>query len=558
MPAPSTLLKELEEIRLQFGRGLGERRLTLLEALDGVALKTGKQVTRLHEALCFLRAYPDNRAVLRQVERMLEIFGRREDLRAHRAELADSGIAGTDIHYRFYWITARWLARHWPDRLTVDWAELGDDVRLVELLDLMLPFSETVALDMVDRTPRQWLAALKRDDETDATFLIRRFERLEASAAVRERVYEQLDVPMRLAPGDDTPSRTRARHPTPRLMMQRRPLALERPDLSHLVPRLLPDVRNVWIQEARALIGRAREAMVTRSRDLDGFCQADENDVRMLRFRHGLELALMGAEPRHRLLLESRYALLLIKNGVPIGYALINSLFGSSEIALNIFDTFRGAEAAQTFARVLAVGRRLFGANTFSIDPYQLGYGNDEGLRSGSWWFYYKLGFRPHDPSIKRLVKKELRRIRAGAGHRSSRATLELLAAEPMFLYLKKPRPRRDVLGRISLGSIGLRISGYLAERFGADRERGLRVCAREVHKLLGVESRGFSADEREAWDRWSPLVRLLPEVESWPARDRQALAAVVRAKGGKRESDFVALFDRHSKLRRAILELAE
>jgi hypothetical protein len=33
---------------------------------------------------------------------------------------------------------------------------------------------------------------------------------------------------------------------------------------------------------------------------------------------------------------------------------------------------------------------------------------------------------------------------------------------------------------------------------------------------------------------------------------------AAVRAKGGRRESDFVAYFDRHRKLRAAILKLGE
>ena len=62
-----------------------------------------------------------------------------------------------------------------------------------------------------------------------------------------------------------------------------------------------------------------------------------------------------------------------MKNGVPIGYVLFSSLFESTEVAFNVFDTFRGAEAAHVLSRVLAVGHRLFGASTFSIDPYQLG-----------------------------------------------------------------------------------------------------------------------------------------------------------------------------------------
>lgn len=75
---------------------------------------------RLHEFLCFLRAYPDNQAVLDGAERMLAHFDRRADLRRNRAALADTGIAGTAIHYVFFWFTAQWLARRWPLRITIN------------------------------------------------------------------------------------------------------------------------------------------------------------------------------------------------------------------------------------------------------------------------------------------------------------------------------------------------------------------------------------------------------------------------------------------------------
>ena len=63
--------------------------------------------------------------------------------------------------------------------------------------------------------------------------------------------------------------------------------------------------------------------------------------------------------PERRLLLESMHGALTMKNGVPIGYVLFSSLFDSTEVAFNVFDTFRGAEAAHVLSRALAVGHRL-------------------------------------------------------------------------------------------------------------------------------------------------------------------------------------------------------
>ena len=106
---------------------------------------------------------------------------------------------------------------------------------------------------------------------------------------------------------------------------------------------------------------------------------------------------------------------------------------------------------------------------------------------------------------------------------------------------------------------MGLQVTDMLARRFGSDRERAEAVLILEARDLLGLRSlSGWSAGERLAFRRWAPLVTILPGVARWTAAEKRALAAVVRAKGGRRESDFVRLFDRHRKLRRAVAALAK
>jgi len=133
---------------------------------------------------------------------------------------------------------------------------------------------------------------------------------------------------------------------------------------------------------------------------------------------------------------------------------------------------------------------------------------------------------------------------------------LEELSCENVYFDLK--RPRDDVIGMLPIGVVGLHITAYLARRFGSRRKAGECVCATEAMQLLGVRSqKKWSAGERLAWRRWSPLILILPGIERWSSAEKRALVAVVRAKGGRRESDFVLLFDRHRKLRRAVTKLA-
>jgi hypothetical protein len=330
-----------------------------------------------------------------------------------------------------------------------------------------------------------------------------------------------------------------------------------RPDLRKEVRRRPLAVREVSPQKGRRLIDLSREAMVTRSRDLDVFSYGDSRDVRIIDWEDGLQFVAFGAIPERRLIFEAVYGFLTLKNGVPIGYVLNSALFGSVEVAYNVFETYRGAEAGHVYGRVLGTLKHLFGGDTFTVYPYQLGgEGNNEGLRSGAWWFYQKLGFRARDPEVLALMRRELKRMRASRSYRSSLGTLKKLAAENVYLDLR--RRREDVIGALPLGQVGLRVTDYLAGRFGAERGRGEAVCAREAGKLLGVRSRQrWSPGEKLAWRRWSPLVLILPGVERWNRDEKRALVEVVRAKGGRQESEFVRKFDRHRKLRRAVIELA-
>ena len=191
------------------------------------------------------------------------------------------------------------------------------------------------------------------------------------------------------------------------------------------------------------------------------------------------------------------------------------------------------------------------------VPPYQLGHDNDEAIDSGAWWFYQKLGFRPRDRRVLALMRAEERRFRTNPRARSSPATLRKLSAEHVFLHAGDERD--DVMGLLPLPNVGLCVTDYLAQRFGSERERAERECVAEAERLLGAGPAGdWTDDERGAWGRWAPLVCILPGLADWSAEEKLALVDVVRAKGGRRESEFVLRFDRHAKLRSAIRELAK
>jgi hypothetical protein len=549
-------LSELERIRLAYGPEAAARKRELLVALGRARLASARALFRFHELLCFLQAFPDDAETFALVDRLLACFAARPDLRRFRRSLVDTGIAGTALTLSFYFPTARWLARRWGPNLRVAWKEFAKKADLDRLFPLLALFAETPGLDEIDLGPRGWTNRLAGPAETDAAFLVRRIDALPFDAFWKELLYESLEMPLRLAPGPATPSRTLARLAGAEPAFPRGPLVRSRPDIPREVARPPLSLRPVGGAAARRLLDAARASMVTRQRDLDVFEFASEADVRLAECGGGLSFAVIGAIPERRLLLEGVYAFLTLKNGVPVGYVLVSALFGSSEVAFNVFESFRGAEAGLIYGRVLSVTRALFGSDSFTIFPYQLGDGNPEAIASGAWWFYRKSGFAPKAKEAVALMQAEEAAARRHPSHRTSAATLRKLAKHNLYVHLDGER--HDVIGVVELPNVGLRVTDALAARFGSDRERAARETLAEARALLGVRSLGgFSAGERLAFARWAPLVTLLPGLARWSAAGRRGLVRVIRAKGGVRESAFVRLFDAHRPLRRAILALA-
>jgi hypothetical protein len=556
-PRPAAALARLEALRLEFSPAAARERRTLLAGLDRADLASASLLLRLHEILMFALAYPDDAGVRTLVRGMLARFGRRPDLQRHARALANTGIAGTATQFRFFAATALRLARRVPRQLVFDWAEWDDPSRLTEWLPLLAVHGETPGLDEWDLGLRGWLERMRPRHSGDAAFVLTRLAERIPDPFVYEKVVDGMDAPMRLLAGPGTPARSCATWPVARTAWQRTALRRGRPELAAMVATPPVAVRSLSRRDAERMIELAVDSMVTHERDLDVFSYGDPRDVRLVECGGGLQFAAIGALPERRLLLESVYGFLTLKNGVPTGYLLTSALYGSAEIAYNVFETFRGAEAALTYGYVLAMTRHLFGVDAFTVYPYQLGgAGNEEGLQSGAWWFYRKLGFGPRQREARRLMRREERRMARDPGYRSSIPTLRRLGEHNVYWYLGGRRD--DVIGVLPLANVGLAVTDLLARRAGADPDRGAERCVQEAVELLGTgPGRGWSAAERQAFARWAPLALLLPGLRRWSAAEKRALVAVMRAKGGRRESAFVTAFDAHAKLRRAIIDLA-
>ena len=542
-------LRALERCCDGYGPGATARKLALLAALATARLRTADQVRRLHETLCFLRAYPDDARVLAAVERMLAGFDRRADLRAHCEALAASGIAGTTSWYPFFWPTARWLAARWPQQLRLDRNDVEAEKSLTRELPLLVTPLEAAALRELKLSGYAAIDRLRARGRTDAAFLVGRVAILAGDDFTREAFYDAINPSCELLATRETPARTSEKFGPAPVVFRSTPLRRGRPDLRAQMQRPPLSARRLPVADGSRLVDLARGTMLGRSRDLDAFAYGHAADTWLADDGGGLAFGLIGMAPERRAPIAAIYGGLTLCNGVPIGYFQVDVAGRTAALSFNTFETFRGGETAFTFARLLAVLRHVFGVDAFSIEPYQLGEGNDEGISSGAWWFYFKLGFRPRAAAARRLAAAEVARMQRQLAHRTSPQTLRRLAAHHLFFDLD-PRRRTPLP---PLAAIGLRVARLLATRH-ENPEVARAAVEREAAKLLGLRApEQLNRDERRAFASFAPLV-LLSGATHWPKPQRTALLSLVRAKAAGSERNYIRELAAHRPLCRALL----
>lgn len=556
-PPTQTLVRRLKRLREEFGAEAEAQKVELLRALRGRRCTSVADLLSLHESLCFLRAYPGSHAGRELVLELVAEFSSRSDVRRLQGSLDAEGVAGVPIRSPFYWPTLRWLVRRWPDRLRIDWDEWSDPGAVESMLSLLVPYTETLGIYEADLTLREWIDCMRHPDETDAAFLVRRFESLRLGPFWSEFLFDRLGIPCILDPGPGTPSRTEAALSGIRPVLRKTVRRSERPDLAAEIRRGPPSIRPVSRRRGTEIQDLARAAMLSRARDLDAIVYGNPSDAYVVEDEPGLHFVGFGMEPSRRYVLEGTYLWLILQNGVPVSYMQGSGAFDWAEVNYNVFPPFRGRDSARLYGRSLAVLHAVMGIETFLVDPYQLGDENDEALASGAWWFYRKLGFEPVDPATAERARHEIRLCQRRPSHRTSRGTLRELARSPMRLCLSRnPSP----FSRELVAPLGVAVSRMLGERFGSHREEGMKVCSDEVAAELGGGSdprAGMHREERLAFDRWAPLVSSLPGRTRWTPTERLALIDVLRAKGGRRESTYLRLLARHRRLAQALAQLA-
>lgn len=554
-------LAQLEAMRRCYGPGCATRAERLLESFVAVRFRDPESLIRFHDVLLFLRAFPQSGRVVKLAEQLLaQVAQQVNQLHATGTDMdvfdpeEVSGIAGTELNYTFTYEVARWLYARYPKQVSAEWDFDEQAARLGITLPRFLPLLEDDALVEADTPFPRWISSAAGEGR-ELRWLLKCLEESPLSLAEKTELYDALNVDLHWDLAESPASRTFARRTVPELFYHQDPL-IQRKQVS-LADELgspgLP-VRKLSRREAEEVLDMCRAAVTVRYRELYGTTRGDPEQCYEANVGRGVQIFLWGLPPDRRLPLRAYHAGFTLKNGVPINYIEGISLFEWMEVGFNTFYAYRDGETAWIYSKVIHLLHQLTGVTCISVYPYQLGHENEEAIKSGAFWFYRKLGFRPGRPELLKLTEHEERRIRKDQRHRTSARMLRRLAAAHVFWeFGDTPKGLWDTF---ATRNIGFAIGRRMATEFGGSAQKIRQAAATELARLLRVDLASLSKLESEVFGNFALVLSLVPELKRWTSEQQRALVDIVRAKAAPDETQYLRLLQSHNLLRMEVLRL--
>jgi hypothetical protein len=558
----SSLLADLEKLKRRFGDS-DAKILRALRVLSKSKFTDASELIRFHEALLFLRAYPASVEVLKQVEAILQTFEQRViQLREMDADLSPlddpeaSGIVGTSVTSNFSYAIVCWLAEKYPGPLQIDWDWFEEEELFGATMPQFLPLLEEEAMVEAHVAYRDYLRAAK-GRANEVVWLIERFKALKVSEKEKAAAYDSLKIHLRWEFGAPA-SRTGMKLPEREVFFHDRPLIARREiSLADELKSAPIPVEKLSAALGERILEMARETSAVRYRELHGFTFGDSRRMLRADLGRGTEAFVMGVPAQHRLPLRAYHAALIFKNGVPVGYFEGLSIFERLESGFNLYYTFREGETAWLYARILRLMRQLLGVTVLSIDPYQVGHENEEGIESGAFWFYRKLGFRPTRPDLLKMAVSEERRLSADPRRRTSARTLRKLAAGHMLFELSDASAAagKGEWDQFQIRNVGLAVQKRMARKFDGDAQKIREHSIDFVERNLGLRIREVAGGARSALENLALLFATTP-IDRWTFADKRLAMRIIQAKGSGDEALYLKLMQKHSPLRAAVIRL--
>ncbi len=442
MNTPNAVITRLYFLRNQFGKEAAIEKRDLLTSLKLKSIKSKNNLQVCNALLHFIIAYPDNKAIytlanllLKQLQEIIEA----NDQLQYR--LYNTGITATAVCASFNFELVSWLRKTRPGDIRFH-SFSANDAQIQSILSVVMPKAESEILQDGNAEWKSWFKKLKNKEEDLLDQLIAVFCSSPIRPEVKDELWNAIGVHVEIN------FKTHCCLPDTWLLPYYHQVNNRKENSAPANQwctgkKTGPSSQNpVQIKlteaEAEQIIDCGRMILVRHLREIDPISFTSAKWVTYYQLDRGFSIALMGMVPARRHPIDCYMGYLVFKNGLPVAYAGSWLLFNSGRIGLNIFPGYRGGESKYIFDQVLQLHARVYRLNRFTVDPYQIGKDNSDGIHSGAFWLYYHAGFRPLQKLQLALAGTEAIKIKTNKNYRSPQSVLKILANSRLELVFKK------------------------------------------------------------------------------------------------------------------------
>ncbi len=425
------LIKKLFQFRNQFGSAISVQKKKLLEKINPEQIKNKQLMNLLYNMLLFLLAYPDNKTIYTLAKEKLFVL--ENYVKANetiQTKLYNTGVTGSVVCAQFSFEIVKWLRKKFNTAVYLDSIAAADS-QITYIVSAVMPQVESEILQDENSTWKEWLKQCTAEGEDLLDTLLKLFDQSDIRPEVKDELWNALNiyVTVRLTEHTRLPDRLTSTFYHKSLIKKG---TLDEQDDEK------PVELKLTTSEAEKIIECGRMILVRHSREFDPISFSEPPFISFYQLQRGISIALLGMRPERRHPIDSYMGYIVFKNGLPLSYGGSWILFDSARIALNIFPSYRGGESANTFEQILKLHKHVYRLNRFSVDPYQIGKHNSDGINSGSFWIYYKFGFRPMREELKQLAASEQELLKTTKNYRSPASVLKKLANGRLELIMNK------------------------------------------------------------------------------------------------------------------------
>lgn len=413
-----------------------------------MSLPVNRDLITYFEILLFIIAYPaDSKQLFLAEKELMRISRYLKTNRKSQSKLFEnSGMPFTSTVTRFSHDGVRWLLAH--PHCNTDLNSFETPIlQLNEVLRLTLTSVEksetTAGLGNIALMNTLLVAEKNR-----LRFIIDELSRLDHLPYVKDHFYDRLELFVRVTPNDKLFSKAYNRLDFTSPFFNHE--LLKKFEIKDVLNKALPAYAEM--SEGEREISVIKNSMAVTGRETDPTTFMEERSLRLYHLERGISVAIYSMIPSRQLPLESYIGFTSFKNGFPVAYGGAWVFGERANFGINIFESFRNGESAFIMAQLLRVYRHVFNLCYFEVEPYQFGLDNPEGIASGAFWFYYRLGFRSLDKILGQKANEEHEKILTKKGYRTSHKTLIRFTASSIGLKLSRSVPPAvvDITSRVT------------------------------------------------------------------------------------------------------------